>query len=72
MITLKDAQKLRNYILMSGDTVSSFANRIGVAPATLTIMFQNKKISPRTAKLITEALDIEFNEIFEIKQKEAN
>lgn len=71
MIELKRPIGLKKLIIINGYTVSSFAKKIGVAPATLTIMFQSKKVSPRTAKLINEALKIDFEDVFEIRQREA-
>ncbi|MGW9991286.1 DNA-binding XRE family transcriptional regulator [Staphylococcus hominis] len=71
MIELTNSKKLNEEILLSGNTKNSFASLIGVSPATLTVLFKTKKVSPKTAKLIVDNLNVDFEEIFKIVQKEA-
>lgn len=68
MIEVKDPKELNKEIVMSGNTKNSFASLIGVSPATLTILFKDKKVSPKTAKLITDSLGINFDDFFRIKE----
>ena len=71
MIILLDARKLKSQIIKSGYSISGFATKIGVSPATLSFMFnKNTAISPRTAKLIVDELGANFNDYFQILDKE--
>lgn len=72
MIELTDSKKLYELILISGNNKSNFAKKIGVSPATITFVFKNKRVTPHVAKLIIDELNVDFNEIFEVKElKEA-
>lgn len=72
MIELTDGKKLNELILMSGYNKSDFAKKIDVTPSTITYVFKNKRVTPRVAKLIVDELDINFNDVFKIKElKEA-
>lgn len=72
MIELTDGKKLNELILMSGYNKSDFAKKIDDTPATITYVFKNKRVTPRVAKLIVDELDINFNDVFKIKElKEA-
>lgn len=71
MIILSDTRKLKSQIIKSGYSISGFASQIGVSPATLSFMFnKNTAISPRTAKLIVDQLGANFNDYFQILDKE--
>ncbi|MBU5292096.1 XRE family transcriptional regulator [Staphylococcus capitis] len=72
MIELTNSKKLYELILISGNNKSNFAKKIGVSPATITFIFKNKRATPHVAKLIIDELNVDFNEIFEVKElKEA-
>ena len=72
MIELTDSKKLYELILISGNNKSNFAKKIGVSPATITFVFKTKRVTPHVAKLIIDELNVDFNEIFEVKElKEA-
>ncbi|MGX0141925.1 helix-turn-helix domain-containing protein [Staphylococcus haemolyticus] len=72
MIELTNSKKLYELILISGNNKSNFAKKIGVSPATITFVFKNKRATPHVAKLIIDELNVDFNEIFEVKElKEA-
>lgn len=72
MIELTDGKKLNELILMSGNNKSNFAKKIGVSPAMITFVFKNKRVTPHVAKLIVDELNIDFNDVFKVKElKEA-
>lgn len=72
MIELTNSKKLYELILISGNNKSNFAKKIGVSPATITYVFKNKRVTPHVAKLIIDELNVDFNEIFVVKElKEA-
>lgn len=66
-IQLKSQDTFQYSIIKLGFSKRGFARSIGVSEATL-IQISNGKQSPRpdTAKKICSALDVEFDEIFEI------
>ncbi|APR60586.1 hypothetical protein BTZ13_04925 [Staphylococcus condimenti] len=68
MIELTDGKKLNELILMSGNNKNNFAKKIGVSPATITFVFKNKRVTPRVAKLIVDELNIDFNDVFKVKE----
>ncbi|AXF57409.1 helix-turn-helix transcriptional regulator [Salicibibacter kimchii] len=71
MITLKSQDKFNQKILKKGFSKRAFAKKCGVSESAF-IQISNGKQSPRpeTAKKICESLNHDFDDIFEIKEKE--
>lgn len=70
MIVLKSNQLFNEIVLKKGFTKRSFARHCELSESTF-IQVSNGKQSPRpdTAKKICSGLELEFDEIFEIKEK---
>lgn len=66
-IKLKDAQKFGEMLIRKGFSKRGLAQVASIGEATaVQICSGDRNPSPRTAKLICEALEVEFDDIFEI------
>lgn len=66
-IKIKDSQQLNELIIRKGFNKTDFSKCIKLSsPMTIQITNGNRNPSPKTAKKITDALEVEFDEIFAI------
>lgn len=68
-IKLKNSDGFHDLLVRNGYSKRSFAKAADIGEATLLqICNGHRHASPRTAKRITQALSIDFDEIFEISR----
>ncbi|HZG81765.1 MAG TPA: helix-turn-helix transcriptional regulator [Brevibacillus sp.] len=68
-IRLKDLERFEELIIRKGHSKRSFAEVAGIGQVTaLQIANGERNPSPRIAKRITDALEVEFDEIFVIEK----
>ncbi len=66
-IALKDTAGFEAVLIRQGLTKKAFAKRAGVSAQMLTLLSTGKRTpSPQTAKKIVDALDAEFDDLFQI------
>jgi transcriptional regulator with XRE-family HTH domain len=71
-VKLKSANRLDEMLIRHGFSRRAFSKKAGIGEATIIQIFNgSRNPSPRTAKLIVEALGLQFDEVFAII-KEAN
>jgi transcriptional regulator with XRE-family HTH domain len=64
-ISLKDSENLRKMLLVSGHTLRSFAEKVGLSsPYFIQIINNKRNPSAKAAKKITDGLALEFDDIF--------
>lgn len=68
-IQLKDSEQFEELIIRKGHSKRSFAEAAGIGQVTiLQIANGDRNPSPRIAKRIKDALEVEFDEIFIIEK----
>ncbi|MGF9821430.1 helix-turn-helix domain-containing protein [Brevibacillus agri] len=68
-IRLKDPERFGELLIRKGHSKRSFAEASGIGQVTaLQIANGDRNPSPRIAKRITDALEVEFDEIFVIEK----
>lgn len=68
-IRLKDPERFEELLIRKGHSKRSFAEAAGIGQVTtLQIASGDRHPSPRIAKRITDALEVEFDEIFIIEK----
>jgi transcriptional regulator with XRE-family HTH domain len=68
-IRLKDPEHFEELLIRKGHSKRSFAEAAGIGQVTaLQIANGDRNPSPRIAKRITDALEVEFDEIFVIEK----
>lgn len=68
-ILLKDLDSFEELLIRKGHSKRSFAEAAKIGQVTaLQIANGNRNPSPRIAKRITDALEVEFDDIFEIEK----
>ncbi|MDB5053924.1 MAG: family transcriptional regulator [Bacilli bacterium] len=66
-VILNDLERLDKLIIKKGHSRRSFAKDVGLGEATVVqICSGRRNPSPRTARKIVDALNVEWDEIFEI------
>jgi len=70
-IVVKDIDKFNQWIIREGLSKRGLAGKVNMSESTIVqIANGSRNPSPRTAKKICEALQVKFDEIFEIVVKE--
>lgn len=68
-IRLKDPEQFEELLIRTGHSKRSFASVAGIGQVTaLQVASGDRTPSPRIAKRITDALEVEFDEIFVIEK----
>jgi DNA-binding XRE family transcriptional regulator len=68
-IQLKDISFFNALLLRKGFNKIAFSKEIGLSqPATVQLTNGDRHPSPRTAKRVTEVLEVEFDDIFTIEK----
>ncbi|WP_409341046.1 helix-turn-helix transcriptional regulator [Paenibacillus sp. MBLB4367] len=71
-VKVKDANRLNELIIRKGFTKTDFSKEIGMSqPMTIQIVNGDRSPSPKTAKRMTEVLEVEFDDIFVIERAPA-
>jgi len=66
-VVIKDLEKLRKRIIVKGFSQQAFGKHIGISqPYTVQLIKGKRNPSPQTAKKIADALDIKFDDLFDI------
>lgn len=68
MIYVKDNESLKSQILKSGESLSSFAHRIGITRSAIYRILERGTVSPRNAKRIAIILGVPYDDIFLIDE----
>ncbi len=64
-LEFKDPDEVRGIIALQGDTLRSFAKRVGISETSLNrYLFKTKRLRPTTAKKISDGLNAKVGDIF--------